>query len=68
MRDVWLLQGGKPVSVSVFNTDPDGHAIIDQLTLPESTTGATLVLVTEEPAGGSPGPTMQPFMRGELGK
>lgn len=63
---LWLLQDGKPVSLGVFNTDADGHAIVDSLTLPATTAGATLVLVTEEPAGGSVGPTMQPFMRGEL--
>lgn len=65
---VWLLQDGKPVSVSVFNTDADGHALVDDLTLPATAQGATLVLVTEEPAGGSPLPTTQPFMRGELPK
>lgn len=63
---VWLLQDGKPFSVSVFNPDPDGHALVDQLTLPPSSRGATLVLVTEEPTGGSPGPTTTPFMRGTL--
>ena len=65
---VWLLQNGKPVSIGVFNSDPDGHALVDRLTLPESTAGATLVLITDEPAGGSPGPTTQPFMRGEIGR
>lgn len=65
---VWLLQDGKPVSVSVFNTDADGHALVDQLTLPASSGGATMVLVTEEPSTGSPLPTGQPFMRGELPK
>ena len=65
---LWVLQDGKPVSLGVFNTDPDGHALVDSLTLPATTAGATLVLVTEEPAGGSPGPTTQPFMRGELAR
>ena len=63
---VWLLQDGKPFSVSVFNSDADGHALVENLTLPETPRGATLVLVTDEPAGGSPGPTTTPFMRGEL--
>lgn len=65
---VWLLQDGKPFSVAVFNSDPDGHALVDRITLPETSRGATLVLVTEEPAGGSPLPTTTPFMRGELGQ
>lgn len=65
---VWLLQDGKPFSVAVFNSEPDGHALVDQITLPETSRGATLVLVTEEPAGGSPLPTTTPFMRGELGQ
>lgn len=63
---VWLLQDGKPVSISVFNSDADGHALVDNLTLPVSSRGASLVLVTEEPAGGSPLPTTTPFMRGTL--
>lgn len=63
---VWLLQDGKPHSISVFNSDRDGHALVQDLTLPPSSRGATLVLVTEEPAGGSPGPTTTPFMSGEL--
>lgn len=63
---VWVLQDGKPVSAGVFNTDAEGHAIVDDITVPASLTASTLVLITEEPAGGSPGPTTQPFMRGEL--
>jgi anti-sigma-K factor RskA len=63
---LWLIKDGKPVSVSVFNSDPDGHALVQNLLLPESTAGTTLVAVTEEPAGGSPGPTTTPFLTGPL--
>jgi len=63
---IWLLVKGKPVSVKVFNSDPDGHARIENLDLPASAEGVTDVLVTEEPAGGSPGPTTTPFLGGKF--
>jgi anti-sigma-K factor RskA len=63
---VWLLVKGKPVGVSVFNSEPDGSAIIENFTLPDSVAGVTDVLVTEEPAGGSPQPTTTPFIGGKL--
>ncbi|HEU4993961.1 MAG TPA: anti-sigma factor [Gemmatimonadaceae bacterium] len=65
---LWLIKDGKPVSVSVFNSDPDGHALVQNLALPESATGTSLVALTEEPAGGSPGPTTTPFLTGPLAK
>jgi anti-sigma-K factor RskA len=63
---VWLIQDGKPVSVAVFNSDSDGHALVEDLTLPSSSRGASLVAVTDEPAGGSPAPTTTPFLAGPL--
>ncbi len=63
---LWLIQDGKPVSVSVFNSDADGHALVENLSLPETSRGTTLVAVTDEPAGGSPGPTTAPFLAGPL--
>jgi hypothetical protein len=61
-----LLVDGKPVSAKVFNSDPDGHALILDIELPPSPEGVTDVLLTEEPAGGSPGPTTAPFMGGKM--
>lgn len=63
---VWFIVGGKPVGVSVFNSDPDGHALFENFTLPAGLDGVTDVLVTEEPAGGSPQPTSTPFIGGRV--
>lgn len=63
---LWLLVDGKPVSAKVFNSDPDGHALVVDIELPSSPAGVTDVLLTEEPAGGSPGPTTTPFVGGKM--
>lgn len=63
---IWFLVRGKPVGVGVFNSDPDGHAIAQAFTLPAGVDGVTDVLVTEEPAGGSPQPTTTPFIGGKM--
>jgi anti-sigma-K factor RskA len=65
---LWLIRDGKPIPSTVFNSDPDGHALIENVAVPESTTGVTQVLLTEEPAGGSPQPTTKPFIGGSLTK
>jgi anti-sigma-K factor RskA len=61
---LWAIAQGKPVSLGIFNTGPDGR-LITQMGLP---TGLTfeLTAVTEEPAGGSPQPTQQPFLVGKV--
>jgi anti-sigma-K factor RskA len=63
---VWFIVAGKPVSVGTFNSDADGHALAESFTVPESVTAVTDVLITEEPAGGSPLPTTTPFLGGKL--
>ena len=63
---VWLLVKGQPVGVKVFNSDADGHALVTDIVLPTSVAGVTDVLVTEEPAGGSPLPTTTPFIGGKM--
>jgi anti-sigma-K factor RskA len=63
---LWLLVDGKPVSAKVFNSDPDGHALVLDIDLPSSPQGVTDVLLTEEPAAGSPGPTTTPFVGGKM--
>jgi anti-sigma-K factor RskA len=65
---LWLIQDGKPVSAKVFNSDPDGHALVENIDVPRSPNGVTQVLLTEEPAGGSPQPTTKPFLGGALAK
>ena len=63
---LWIIRDGKPESVKVFNSDADGHALVEGLTLPAKAAGVTQVLLTLEPAGGSPLPTSTPFVGGTL--
>jgi anti-sigma-K factor RskA len=63
---LWVIRDGTPVSVRVFNSDVDGHALVEQLDLPDSADGVSLVAITVEPASGSPQPTSAPIMAGAL--
>lgn len=65
---LWLVRDGAPVSAKVFNSDPDGHALVEDIAVPARAAGVTQVLLTEEPAGGSPQPTTTPFVGGVLAK
>jgi anti-sigma-K factor RskA len=60
---LWAIKKGQaPVSVGTFNTPPSGRAVIT-LGMPAGLK-PDLSAVTEEPAGGSPQPTQQPFLVG----
>lgn len=61
---LWAIAQGKPVSIGTFNTSPDGR-LVAELRLPADLK-FELTAVTEEPAGGSPQPTMQPFLVGKV--
>jgi len=61
---LWAIVDGRATSVKVFNSDPDGHALVESLTLPATSRGATAIYVTVEPDGGSTAPTTEPFLRG----
>jgi anti-sigma-K factor RskA len=61
---LWAITHGKPVSIGVFNTTPDGR-VVAEMALPADLT-FELAAVTEEPAGGSPQPTQQPFLVGKV--
>lgn len=61
---LWAIAKGKPVSIGIFNTRPDGR-VVAEMRLPVDLT-FELTAVTEEPAGGSPQPTMQPFLVGKV--
>ncbi len=65
---LWLIVDGKPVSAKVFDSGADGHAIVEDIAIPDRVVGVTQVLLTEEPAGGSPLPTTTPFLGGALTK
>ncbi len=63
---LWAIQTGKaPVSLGVFNTAPDGR-LTTALDVPPALVAFDVTAVTEEPAGGSPQPTQQPFLVGKL--
>ncbi|HEY3219241.1 MAG TPA: anti-sigma factor [Gemmatimonadales bacterium] len=60
---LWAIEKGHaPVSVGIFNTSPTGRAVIT-LAMPTAVR-PQVSAVTEEPAGGSPQPTQQPFLVG----
>ncbi len=61
---LWAITQGKPVSLGIFNTNPDGRALAE-MALPAGLK-FELTAVTEEPAGGSPQPTQQPFLVGKV--
>ena len=58
-----IVTGQSPVSLGTFNTQGAARAVI---TLPLPATQFDVAAVTEEPAGGSPQPTTQPFLVGTL--
>lgn len=63
---LWMIRDGKPVAVKLFNPDPDGHRLINAGEFPKDRQGIAAFAVTEEPAGGSPQPTMTPFLVGTV--
>jgi anti-sigma-K factor RskA len=63
---VWAIVDGKPASVKVFNSDRDGHALVEGLDMPTTSRGVTVIAVTVEPAGGSSQPTTEPFLKGSV--
>lgn len=64
---LWAIAKGQPpVSVGTFNTGADGQ-VRTVLTAPGGSHAFDLTAVTEEPAGGSPQPTQNPFLVGPLG-
>ncbi len=63
---LWGIAGGQaPVSLGVFNTGPDGR-VVAAFDVGQAMR-FDVAAVTEEPAGGSPQPTMNPFLVGGLG-
>jgi anti-sigma-K factor RskA len=61
---LWAIAKGKPVSLGIFNTAPDG-SLRTVMDVPPNL-AFQVTAVTEEPAGGSPQPTQQPFLIGKL--
>ena len=61
---LWTTVAGRPVPSRVFDSDPDGHALVERLDLPRTTAGVTEMAITMEPAAGSATPTGAVIMRG----
>ena len=59
---LWAIIDNEPVSVRVFDSDPDGHALVEGIPLPASSRGVSKILVTVEPRGGSRAPTSVPLL------
>ncbi|HVH66350.1 MAG TPA: anti-sigma factor [Gemmatimonadales bacterium] len=63
---LWAIARGKPVSLGIFNTSANGR-LTAALNVPAGLT-FEVTAVTEEPAGGSPQPTQQPFLIGKVAR
>jgi hypothetical protein len=61
---LWFIpKNGKPIPSVTFNSEPSGHALVEQIAVPADIELAAAAL-TEEPEGGSPQPTTTPFLVG----
>ena len=63
---LWAIAQGKPVSLGIFNTSASGR-LTAALDVPPGLR-FEVSAVTEEPAGGSPQPTQQPFLIGKVAR
>jgi anti-sigma-K factor RskA len=67
---VWVIppgQGAMPISAGLIAPDPEGRAEAVVPT-PPGMPPPSVVAVTDEPAGGSQGPTTMPFLVGQAGR
>jgi anti-sigma-K factor RskA len=62
---LWFIQDGKPVPSVTFNSEADGHAMVENITVPAGT-GITHAAVTVEPTGGSAAPTSPVILLGDV--
>lgn len=54
---LWFIpKGGKPIPSVTFNSEPDGHGVVQGIPVPEPSE-FTAAAITDEPEGGSPQPT-----------
>jgi anti-sigma-K factor RskA len=62
---LWRIQGDTPASAGLFSVDPLGYGVL-VLEPGQQPQSGEIVAVTDEPSGGSPGPTTQPLIAGEV--
>lgn len=65
---LWAIRNGKPVPIKLFNPDADGSALVAGVAIVKQGDTVDAFAVTEEPAAGSPQPTMTPFLVGAVPK
>jgi hypothetical protein len=63
---LWMIRDGTPVPLKLFTPDESGRSLVANVEVPTSTTGITLLAVTEENASGATAPTMTPFIAGSV--
>ena len=63
---LWFIREGTPVPSVTFNSEADGHALVQRIAVPDGALSAAAI--TEEPAGGSQQPTTTPFLAGSIGR
>jgi hypothetical protein len=64
---LWFIpKRGAPIPSVTFNTEVGGHALVQQVTVPEGVDLAAAA-ITDEPSGGSPAPTTTPILVGTFG-
>ena len=64
---LWFIpRSGAPIPSVVFNSEPDGHALVQQVEVPANLDLAAAA-VTDEPDTGSSAPTTTPLLVGAIG-
>ena len=63
---LWVIRNGTPQAVTLFKPDADGHRLLNAVAIPPDVKSIVAFAVTEEPAEGSPQPTMTPFLVGSV--
>jgi anti-sigma-K factor RskA len=63
---LWIIRNGTPEAVALFDPDGDGKKLIARVEVPGIPSEISAFAVTEEPDGGSPQPTMTPFLVGAV--
>lgn len=63
---LWIIRNGKPEAVALFNPDANGSRLLNAVAVPADAANIAAFAVTEEPATGSPQPTMTPFLVGAV--
>jgi anti-sigma-K factor RskA len=61
---LWLIRGGKPIPSTTFNSESDGHALVQAFSLPAGGEFEAAA-ITVEPEGGSTTPTMPIVLLGK---